>query len=273
MSAPKPLKWTADCDGAKLLDSMFKSGALTQGSKPKPTWENNPTFKKYPVETFRTHLYKIKKKFGGAIVPHVPTPHTSHEDSDEELLENLSANLTPGKRKCDSESDRKEEDMSPYNNYVLSTWPHPTSGKKYTDGFILLPTGINNNSQYAINVSESCKQLVVQIIWPRILSSQDSLMKIAQLSDPEICGVHPMLCGITECFKKIKETVNDDVSMRFSIDLPHIVNSNIVFLKCIAPKDKTGLALGMLVHVRVEGVTDNFANMVRDSGRIETILL
>ena len=98
-------------------------------------------------------------------------------------------------------------------------------------------------------------------------------MKIAMLSDPGICHVHPILGGITDCFKKLKDTVNDDVSMRFSIDLPHIVNSNIVFMKCIAPKDKTGLGLGMLVHVRVEGVADNFANMVRDTGKIESILL
>ena len=62
--------------GAQLLDSMFKSGALTKDSKPISTWQNKPFFKQYLLPTFRIHLYKMKQKFGEAIIPHVPTSST-----------------------------------------------------------------------------------------------------------------------------------------------------------------------------------------------------
>ena len=143
-------------------------------------------------------------KYGGAIVPHVKSTTTTEEDSDEEdLLENMAPNLTPSKRSrsSDIQSGKGQDDISPYNNFVLAPWLHPHSGRKYTDAFILLPSGVDANQQYSINVSDSGTKLMVKITWPRILSTQDSLMKIAQMSDKEVTNMHPIFGGITECFK------------------------------------------------------------------------
>ena len=218
----------------------------------------------------------MKQKYDGAIVSHMNAATTEKEDSadGEDGTDYLAGNLTPAKRKInDSESGKEKDNMCPFNNFTLSSWAHPETGRKYTDAFILLPSGVNRNQQYSINVSESATQLVVEITWPRILSSQDSLMKIARLSDPGVTNMHPIVGGITESFKKLKATVYDDVVKTFYVDLPYTVQSSILFMKCIAPKDSRGLSLGTMVHVRVEGIADNFANMVRDSGTIESIVL
>ena len=55
--------------------------------------------------------------------------------------------------------------------------------------------------------------------------------------------------------------------------MPYTVLSSIVFMKCVNPKDSSGTDLGIIVHLRVEGIADNFANTVRDSGKIESIEL
>ena len=83
------------------------------------------------------------------------------------------------------------------------------------------------------------------MIWPRILSSQELLMKIAMLSDPDVYNEHLILGGITDNFKKLKDTVYDNVVKRYFIDLPYNVQSNIVFMKCIASKDSRGVELGI----------------------------
>ena len=33
-------------------------------------------------------------------------------------------------------------------------------------------------------------------------------------------------------------------------------------MKCVNPKDSSGTDLGIIVHLRVEGIADNFANTV-----------
>ena len=57
------------------------------------------------------------------------------------------------------------------------------------------------------------------------------------------------------------------------IELPYKVSSSFVFMNCVNPKDSRGNDLLMIVYLRVEGIADNFVNMVRDSGKIESIEL
>ena len=275
-----PPKWNATCEGQKLLDSKFKSGELHQNSRPKDTWEQSEVFKKYKLATFRTHLHKMKTKYGGAIIPHVSgaTDGTDQDDPYDTLPEEDSgpANVTPAKRKSGTDSESTNlmySNNSPLNNYILSQWSHPQTGRNFIDGFILLPSGINTNRSYKINVSEDGSRLLVGLTWPRLMSNLESIMKIAKLSDDRVNDMHPLATGITASFKQLKVTVNDDVSQEHFIELPIVVQSNILFMKCVNAKDKSGIDSGTIVHLRVEGIADNFANMVRDSGKIASITL
>ena len=125
----------------------------------------------------------------------------------------------------------------------------------------------------SINVSEYANQLVVGLRCPIILSSQNYLMKIARMSNAQVITMCSIVGEIIESFKKLKETVYEDVTKNYIIELPYTVSSSIIFMKCVNPKDSRGTDLRMIVHLRVEGISDNFVNMVRDSGKIESIKL
>ena len=93
------------------------------------------------------------------------------------------------------------------------------------------------------------------------------------MSNAQVTTMHPIVGGITESFKKMKETVYEDVTKNYITEFPYTMSSSIVFMKCINPKDSRGTDLEVIMHLRVEGIADNFANMVRDSGKIESIEL
>ena len=98
-------------------------------------------------------------------------------------------------------------------------------------------------------------------------------MKIAALSDSTVTSMHQLVGGLTDSFKELKVTMNDDINKEYTIDLPVVVQSTMIFLKCVQPTDTNGNSLGALVHLRVEGVADNFANVVRDTGAITSVVL
>ena len=71
------------------------------------------------------------------------------------------------------------------------------------DTIILLPSGINTNRFYKINVSEDESRLLVGLTWPRLMSNLESIMKIAKLSDDRVNDMHPYATGITAQFKNL----------------------------------------------------------------------
>ena len=75
-----------------------------------------------------------------------------------------------------------------------------------------------------------------------------------------------MIGGITDAFLELKEHISDNIEEDFIIDLPIKVQQRICFIFAV----KT-LEHAMIVHVRFQGVTDNFANMNRDKGTITTV--
>ena len=111
----------------------------------------------------------MKTKYRSVIVPHVPTSTNETEDEyREDLLDNPGASLTPVNSSIGESKSGNEKDISPFNNYIIAPWLHLETGMKYIDAFILLPSGINGNCMYSINVSESINQLVVGLTWSRI---------------------------------------------------------------------------------------------------------
>ena len=59
-----PIRWKSVCKAEKLLKELFLSGGLKSNCSPKPTWDSSEEFKNYKLDTFRTHLNKVKCKFG-----------------------------------------------------------------------------------------------------------------------------------------------------------------------------------------------------------------
>ena len=99
------------------------------------------------------------------------------------------------------------------------------------------------------------------------------MVKIASIEDPEVNAMHPLVGGITDSFKEFKDNVNSDIRKEHYIPLPTKVQSSVVFLRCRKPNDTSGKDMGSLIHVRLQGIDDNYANSVRDSGKIESIVL
>ena len=71
----------------------------------------------------------------------------------------------------------------------------------------------------------------------------------------------------------MKETVYDDVIKNYIVEFPYKVSSCIVSMKCVNAKYFRGTDLGMIFRLIVEVIADNFANMVRDGRKIESIEL
>ena len=156
---------------------------------------------------------------------------------------------------------------------MLAPWTHPSSGTKYFDVFILLPTGISHNSQYSLSVEEDGMSLKFKLVWPRHFSSVSTLTKIARMHDHEVTEMHPLIGGITEAFKDLKASINDDISDEYRIDLHTQVMPRMVFLKAKTPQDSGGKELMSCIHLRLQGMTDNFANAVRDDGEIASMTI
>ena len=57
------------------------------------------------------------------------------------------------------------------------------------------------------------------------------------------------------------------------IDFPYMVGSSVLLINSIAPTDTRGFGLGTMAHLRVEDIADNFANMVRASGKDQSIVV
>ena len=117
-----------------------------------------------------------------------------------------------------------------WNIYLVAPWTHPTSGTKYIDVFILLPTGVSHNSQYSINVEPDGLSLKFSLVWPRHFTNLSTLTKIAKIHDPEVTNMHPLLGGITEAFKGLKASISDDIKDDYFIQLPRKVQPQTVFL-------------------------------------------
>ena len=155
-----------------------------------------------------------------------------------------------------------------WNIYLVAPWTRPTSGTKYSDVSILLPTGVSHNSQYSINVEPDGLSLKFSLVWPRHFTNLSTLTKIAKIHDPEVTNMHPLLGGITEAFKGLKASISDDIKDDYFIQLPHKVQPQTVFLYAKAPSDSTGKEIMSMIHIRVQGITEFFSSSVRDDGKI-----
>ena len=265
------MRWKAGCKADKMLEQMFDSGELKPDCVPQDVHESNEEFKKYKLDNFRTHLNKLKFKYGTALVR--IDPKNNVEESETEPGQ-FGGSLTPAKRGFEeTEGDDCYENHGNYNFFLLSPWEHPETGKKFCDVFIILPSGLQDNECYEINVSDCATKLDMKLIWPSAISELQTVMKIAMIQDPTITSLHPMLGGVTESYKKLKATMHSNIERNYVIPLPYDVQSNFVFINCVRPMTIDGRERGSTVHLRVEGINDNYANATRATGKIATVIL
>ena len=82
-------------------------------------------------------------------------PRLKQKTDDDYLADDVTSftNHSPNKRRA---IDRVEpgwfKENRNWNTYVNAPWTHTTTGTKYIDVFILLPSSIDHNSQDSINV-------------------------------------------------------------------------------------------------------------------------
>ena len=72
--------------------------------------------------------------------------------------------------------------------------------------------------------------------------------------------------AITDAFLELKDNIGDNIEEDFIINLPIKVQQRICFIFAVKTRENA-----MIVHVRFQGVTDNFANMNRDKGVITAV--
>ena len=97
------------------------------------------------------------------------------------------------------------------------------------------------------------------------------MMKIARLHDTGVSMSHPMLVGVTEFHKTLKASMYSDVEKNYVISLPLQVQSDFVFINCVRPVGFHGKEKSVTVYLRVQGITDSYANSVRASEEISSI--
>ena len=278
------ISWKQNSPVQRLLESKIASGEITQGTKPKDAWLGCAEFQKHKLATFRTKLSQQKLKqglnFSSAVVP-----YNKKGDEDEESIEGVDhyacTELPPPYNNSPNKKARVEQSFfkpwyiknGHWNIYVVAKWVHPITATNFLDCFILLPTGISHNSQYAINVEDDGLSLKICLKWPKHFTSISTLTKIAKIHDPEITDMHPFIGGLTEAFKELKGNIHDDVSDDYFLTLPMKVQSHMIFLKAKAPNNSEGKELMSTVHLRLQGMTDSFANSVRDNGKIEEMTI
>ena len=167
--------WKKSGKAQKLLEAQFESGNFGASTKPKEAWESDCIFKEYAIENFRTHFNSEKKKRGLHLVMVKYAKDSKEEPSEEEVEEKGS----PFKRaKVESVIPSElttlpllttswyQQEMENYNSYVVSPWSHPTTSINYVDFWILLPSGVTENEQYRVNVSECGTKVLIYLFWP-----------------------------------------------------------------------------------------------------------
>ena len=272
-------KWSNTCPAQKLMTKRFATGEFSNDTKPKDAWESSEEFQKYKLATFRVHFTKTKTRAGsnlGAMV----SCKKERDDADDECGDDVIGFAEGGspnkKRAILTEQANENAWFSPggnWNCYLIAPWIHPTTGNKYVDIFILLPSGINHNSQYSINVEDCGLSVKLNLVWPNHFAKLATLTKIASIHDHEVTEMHPLVGGITAAFKDLKETINGNISQDYFIPLIDKVQNQIIFLKSVKPTGKDGKEVMSCIHMRLQGITDNFSNSVRDEGTIGTMTL
>ena len=82
-----------------------------------------------------------------------------------------------------------------------------------------------------------------------------------------------MLGGVTESYKKLKAAMHSNIERNYVVPLPYEVQSNFVFINCVRLVIVDGREHRLTVHLRIEGINNNYANATRETGKIATAIL
>ena len=303
MSPKRSFTWTKKSEQAKLLADLITSGEAFEAS-PIDLYQKYELFQKATPPVFRAHLNKAKSGKGGSnlnrdTTVNVPPPSTSptvgatladdtqheysYEDDNASFIEDgaiLRATFQQDNVGCSSSDPTAVGTLKKRKASVLEgitkreKWNFAMSAisKNYDTGvtnvdfFILLPTGLNSNQQYAISVADEGLKLVLLIFFPKSFSDPEILSKIARINNSSMSEVHQIRGSLTDHINTMRDNINDPVQKEFEIEVPMKVQQEIVFIK--ASETKEG---AKIVHVRLKGITDSFSNKTRDDGEINVL--
>ena len=126
-----------------------------------------------------------------------------------------------------------------------------------------MPSGVSNNDQYSIKLSDCGTKLFLEIDWPSDLTDKNILVKIGQLKDPDLTLLHPSVSGINSALRQLTEKINEIVSRKYYINIPIKVEQVIKILTALTTQKGA-----TLVHVRLQGITDTYVQNVQQTGSI-----
>ena len=115
-------------------------------------------------------------------------------------------------------------------------------------------------------------KLIVELILPRLFSNIKSLLIIANFQDSKVTTMHPLIGGITDIFKKIKDNMQTHVRYEYFVPLP--IKLQLSFVFCAA-QGQVILPEGTRVILFTSGSKSlmiSFTNSVRETGKIATML-
>ena len=81
--------------------------------------------------------------------------------------------------------------------------------------------------------------------------------------DPELTDFHPCVTGINSALCQLTEKINDGVRRKFYINVPIKIEQELKFSNALTTK-----AGSTILNLRVQGITNNFAEDVKTTGAI-----
>ena len=202
-------------------------------------------------------------------------PDDEDDDAtDHDSVEEYTSTGSPSRSTANHSTMLKK--LTPWNMYVLSEWTHYTTGHKFVDAFILLPSGLQREEHFTATVREGGKFLEVSVRWPDGLSSLDIITKVAENTaereydqtgkdaDPRVVGL--VVGGVTNSYMSLREVKSEPITRQHFIELPVQVQTHIELSNTVQTS-----ASGSILHVRLNGLQNTYASGLKKTGKINKV--
>ena len=81
--------------------------------------------------------------------------------------------------------------------------------------------------------------------------------------DPELTDIHPCVTGINSTLCQLTKKINEGVRREFYINVPIKVEQELKFSNALTTKVGS-----IILNLMLQGITNNFAEEVKDTGAI-----
>ena len=141
----------------------------------------------------------------------------------------------------------------------MSEWTDDVDGADYYDVLILLPSGIQFNTDYSVKVGDCGKRILLDVKLPDAMAEISTIKKILKRNVPGLGDTHPVFSEFTNFIKENgRSNIDDEIWRYYEIMLERQVEQKNTFVECIRL-----MSHASVVHVRLQVISNIFANKVR----------